>query len=409
MGTRAAPNYANIYMGEFEKTYIYESQYQDSITFYKRFIDDIFSVWTGTEKELLEFFTYINSVHPSIKFTYEYSKRNVNFLDTPVYITEEGFLKTDVYHKAVDTHSYLDKSSCHPEHTKKSIPYSQFMRIRRICTDDENFKERTLQQSKYFESCGYSKKELNKTLKQFNNITQNQALEKSENKGSRKEIKTPLVTTYNPKCKNIQTLIDKHWHITQTKENCRTALTEKPSVVTRRNKNLKDYLVRSKLDTGRKKEPNLKTGSSGPCRLVKCSWCFKLERCETFSSRTVKRDYKILHNVNCSSNWVIYLVDCMKCKKQYVGKSKTTLNLRLNNHRSHIKKKHTDCTLTQHYLNTTCDFKQHARVTIIEQMNFHNDMSIPVERKEQILKRREIFWQRRLKTHAPFGLNKREG
>ena len=42
MRTRAAPNYANVYMGNFENKYIYQNPAMANIIFYKRFIDEIF-------------------------------------------------------------------------------------------------------------------------------------------------------------------------------------------------------------------------------------------------------------------------------------------------------------------------------------------------------------------------------
>ena len=44
------------------------------------------------------------------------------------------------------------------------------------------------------------------------------------------------------------------------------------------------------------------------------------------------------HQVTCHSNYVIYLLECIMCKIQYVGKSETSFNIRLNNHRKDIKK-----------------------------------------------------------------------
>ena len=46
---------------------------------------------------------------------------------------------TDLFVKATDTHQCLDPSSCHPYHCKKGIPYSQALRLNRICSDKESF------------------------------------------------------------------------------------------------------------------------------------------------------------------------------------------------------------------------------------------------------------------------------
>ena len=105
---------------------------------------------------------------------------------------------------------------------------------------------------------------------------------------------------------------------------------------------------------------------------------------------------------------MIYIIECKTCKLQYVGKSEIGFNLRLNNHRNHIKKGVSSCELTEHFLHNprTHNFDNDAIITITEQIK-QNDMAI--ERKKEILRTREIFWQRTLKTLQPNGLNKRIG
>ena len=58
----------------------------------------------------------------------------------------------------------------------------------------------------------------------------------------------------------------------------------------------------------------------------------------TFKSQQIIKIYKIFHNVNCASSYVIYLMKCHLSYKQYKGKAETSFNIRLNNHQEYVKK-----------------------------------------------------------------------
>ena len=64
-------------------------------------------------------------------------------------------LKTDLFSKKTDTHQFLEFSSCHPYHTKRSIPYSQTLRLRRICSENEDFRKRVGELKGYLRAKGY--------------------------------------------------------------------------------------------------------------------------------------------------------------------------------------------------------------------------------------------------------------
>ena len=56
---------------------------------------------------------------------------------------KDGSIETDLYTKRTDKHPYLLASSCHPQDTKRAIPFSLALRLRRICSDPDNYKLRT--------------------------------------------------------------------------------------------------------------------------------------------------------------------------------------------------------------------------------------------------------------------------
>ena len=80
----------------------------------------------------------LNACHHTIKFTAEWSKVETTFFDVNVRLRNR-LLETDQHIKTNDTNQFLDSTSCHPCHCKKSIPYSQAFRCNRICSDNKKF------------------------------------------------------------------------------------------------------------------------------------------------------------------------------------------------------------------------------------------------------------------------------
>ena len=119
IGTKFAPPYSILFMADLEEKLLEQADLKPFIWW--RYIDDIFFIWEHGEESLKEFIDKINSAHPTIKFTAEWSEKSINFLDVTV-ILEDGKIKTDLYVKPTDTHQFLDSSSCHPYHCKKKYP-----------------------------------------------------------------------------------------------------------------------------------------------------------------------------------------------------------------------------------------------------------------------------------------------
>lgn len=63
-----------------------------------------------------------------------------------------------------------------------------------------------------------------------------------------------------------------------------------------------------------------------------------------FSSTVTKQTFKIKTHLNCSSNFIINLLEC-PCKLQYVGRTMMTQRNRMNKHRHNVSKG---------FINTAC-------------------------------------------------------
>ena len=90
-------------------------------------------------------------------------EKNVPFLDVDV-ISLNGKIITDLHIKATDRHQYLHYTSSHPYHTKRSIVYSQALRVSRICSFAEDFERHTNQIKLRFLNRGYPKSLINKEV-----------------------------------------------------------------------------------------------------------------------------------------------------------------------------------------------------------------------------------------------------
>lgn len=139
MGATFAPPLANLYMHFFEEQYVYSSRFALNIIKWYRYIDDIFLLGKGSRDLLDEFFQYLNTCNVNIGFEMDVQAHELHFLDVKIFKHPEGFLTT-VYTKPTHRNTLLHYMSFHPQHLKRSLPYSQLLRCRRICSTLHEFK-----------------------------------------------------------------------------------------------------------------------------------------------------------------------------------------------------------------------------------------------------------------------------
>ena len=139
MGSKCAPSVACTFMGDFERIHIDNlPDDQPKPLIWLRFIDDIFAIWTHGPTSLSQFNSWLNSLHHSIKFTCSHSETSVVFFDTTVKLNG-GLLETKLHIKPTSSLSYLHRTSSHPTHVFQSLPYGEFLRVRRNCTHLDTF------------------------------------------------------------------------------------------------------------------------------------------------------------------------------------------------------------------------------------------------------------------------------
>ena len=185
---KCAPKYACIFMDQIQTKFLRTQSHQPMVWF--RYIDDICFIWTHGEEKLEEFMEDFNAFNPNIQFTYESSKKSIAFLDLDVALYN-GKLENTVHIKPTDRHQYLHYSSSNPEHTKRSIVFSQALRVSRICSREKDFQDHCLQMRSWFLKRKYPEKLIDNEMKKVRFSAAN-----LQNKKREKGV--PFVVTYHP-------------------------------------------------------------------------------------------------------------------------------------------------------------------------------------------------------------------
>ena len=282
-------------------------------------------IWTEGLDNLKIFIDYLNNIHSTIKFTSSHSSTNIPFLDVNVSLTNDGNTSTDLYTKPTDKHQHLLYSSCHPLHTKKAIPFSLALRLRRICSTDATFHTRTAQLATYLLKRGYNRNFVNKQIRRAADIPRQLTL---QTKDINKPKRIPFITTFNPCLPHISHIIKQHFNLLLSSNRCKSVFQHPHVVAFRRSPNLRDLLVTAKL-LSNSANPQLPCGSF---RCGKnCATCPYISHGLTYTFFSTGETRPIKFNLTCETKNLIYMIQCNRCNLQYIGETKRRLKDRLMN------------------------------------------------------------------------------
>ena len=137
-----------------------------------------------------------------------------------------------------------------------------------------------------------------------------------------------FITTYDRTNPDIKEVPQKHWHLLQFEPLLETVFSEPLIIAFKRNENFGDILGSKNLNDS-KIVPHKRSYTIKRCKLCteniskKC--CKQLKDTNSFKSVITRKEYKTFHDCNCLSKNLIYLMECLICNKQYVGKTQSTL------------------------------------------------------------------------------------
>ena len=326
IGSKMGKNYACTFMGVWEEEVQRKTEQEigKKPRVWLRFVDDVWGVWRGTRKEFERFVEICNSHEERIKVTHEVCERESIFLDVKVLREEGGRLRTELYVKPTDRTRYLHESSDHPRHVKQGIAKGQFRRLRRICSEDEDYWKYSKQVEQKLISRGYGKTQVRQQMKESFKMGRKEAMERVE---KREDRRVNFVLTHSGFLPNVNQIIKKHRHYLE-EDGMERFIKELPRVSLRRGKNIGDLVVNAKSRG--------KAGGSGPCGKG-CKLCGIMEKTNKVKDKEGK-DMQVKGEMDCQTVGVVYGIHCKKCKRIiYVGKTKNQLRERFNGHRADLR------------------------------------------------------------------------
>lgn len=385
IGTKFAPPYACIFMDRVETDFLETEILKPWV--WLRYIDDIFFVWLNGEESLVAFLERLNKFHPNLGFTYEFSESSVNFLDVVVSIEGDTFV-TDLYCKPTDCHQFLHYESAHPAHIKRSIVFSQGLRIKRICSSRAMFLGYVDKNRCWFLNRGYPVDVVDSQLAK---------VQRPNISGTRRDMDEglgiPLVVTYHPYLANMGSFLRNGLQFLYAFDEVKKVFVSAPFASYRTARTISNHLVRAKV------YPLVREKGSCRCGKRRCLTCKNICESDHFIGSVDKRVFKINHRLNCDDKCLIYLLTCKKCGIQYVGQTTDKFRYRWNNYKSCYRKACKGIEVPQQHLHEHFLSENHGgleedvEITLIDK----TDSSDPTTREQ--------FWIYRLNTLSPQGLN----
>ena len=145
-----------------------------------------------------------------------------------VSIDEHHNLQTDLYTKPTDSHNYLNYTSANPRHCRDGKPYSQFLRLKRICSNTNTLTHECREMSKNFIKADYPPNVIRESFEKVFLLNRTTLLKHTPIEEEDKEVepdKTFLITTFHPNFRECNKIVHRNWDLLDKSSSTRPLLT----------------------------------------------------------------------------------------------------------------------------------------------------------------------------------------
>ena len=199
--------------------------------------------------------------------------------------------------------STCPQQSCHPKHCTNSIPYSQALRIKRICSNEQTTNKRLGELKCHLKKRGCNNASINHCFNKASGIDRKDLIQYKEKNANNR---VPFVITYHPALSNLSSIAHEHWTTIQKHPELCKIFKEPPVLAFRKPTSLKDILVRADISPR-----SAYNGQCSKCDSRRCMTCKNIQCTQKFSSTHTGEKYTAMPTARqkiLSTSWNVQFV-----------------------------------------------------------------------------------------------------
>ena len=320
----------------------------------------------------------MNEIDPDIKFTYaiDWDGNKVSFLDTTVRIDDEGYIQTSLFVKKNAMNALLLPMSCHRPTVTRATVFGLALRIRRICSNEEEAEVEFKRLEDKLLRREYDKIIVQVGINKARAVPRETALKRveknmGEGEGGRQHR---LIVEYDRRRGPLlrEVLEDKYNQMIERDQRLKRSFPKIPRPTFKRGGNIKELLCRAKLPPRRglitRREGEVNKNGVTRCNKGKsktgCAACPYM----TSQHEEVIREIKVYNTgevipvrgrITCKTEggFLYFLWSKKDPSRQYLGCSGHKVGTRLGEHRRDILNKIKGKVVAEHFANIKSDVR----------------------------------------------------
>ena len=237
---------------------------------------------------------------------------------------------------------------------------------------------------------GYSEQMIDRGIERARKIPRNAALLKVKTKEKKK--RPVFAIKYDPRLPSIPNIVARHWRSMGVQDSyLKDVFEEPPLTAFRRQNNLRDMLIKSKVPPPPSPYPQRETKGMARCG-NSCPSCPYVLPGKTVKI-DIERQWRIDKKVNCNTFNCIYMLQCTKenCKNRYIGQTGRFLRFRIADHKGYITNQVTSKATGAHW-NQPGHSLADMKFTVLEQVKY-NDEAYRKERETFFINKFNTFYK----------------